>query len=266
MAAFFGVLATMAAWETRAPRRQRTVPRLRRWVGNLGISLVNTLLVRLLFPGVATGVALFAAQRGWGLLHQVPLPFWCAVAGSVVALDFVVYFQHRVFHSVPALWRLHRVHHADLDFDVTTGVRFHPLEIVLSMLIKSAATVVLGAPVLAVVAFEVLLNATSMFNHGNVRLPPALDRILRCLIVTPDMHRVHHSTDAQETNRNFGFNLSLWDRLLGTYKDRPVAGHERMVIGLPDLREPRAVVDLPGMLALPFRSEASGERMNRNGG
>lgn len=260
---FFGVLGAMAAWEVLAPRRHLTVSKLQRWASNLGIVLLNTVLLRLLFPAAAVGVAFFAQSQGWGIFNHYAVPYWLAVVVAVVALDFFIYLQHVMFHAVPALWRLHRVHHADLDFDTTTGVRFHPIEIVLSMLIKFGAIIVLGAPVLAVVVFEVLLNATSLFNHGNVRLPLTLDGVLRLLIVTPDMHRVHHSVHDHETNSNFGFNLSVWDRLFGTYKAQPDDGHERMTIGISDFRDPRVADTLTGMLALPFRGKVTGYAINR---
>ena len=263
LSAFFGVFAVMAIWELLAPRRALTVSKTVRWVSNLGLVALNTVLLRLVFPTAAVGAALLAEQRGWGLLHQVELPYWLAVAGAVVALDFAIYLQHVMFHAVPALWRLHRVHHADLDFDLTTGARFHPIEIGLSMLIKLAMVVLLGAPALAVLVFEVLLNATAMFNHSNVRLPAGLDGVLRWLVVTPDMHRVHHSIEDHETNSNFGFNLSVWDRLFGTYKAQPDAGHERMTIGIREHRDEREVDRLPGMLALPFRGAVTDYVINR---
>jgi sterol desaturase/sphingolipid hydroxylase (fatty acid hydroxylase superfamily) len=260
---FGAMLAAMAIWETLAPRRARALSRLRRWGSNLGIVVLNTVLVRLVFPLAAVALAGLAHERGWGLLNQYELPFAAALLASVVALDLAIYLQHVLFHAVPALWRLHRVHHADLDYDVTTGARFHPIEILLSMLIKTAAIVVLGPPAVAVMIFEVLLNATAMFNHANVRLPAALDRVLRLLLVTPDMHRVHHSVEERETNSNFGFNLSLWDRLFRTYKAQPDTGHERMSIGIRDQREPRLVADLPGMLILPFLGADAGYAISR---
>ncbi len=260
---FAAMLAIMATWEVLAPRRALALPRLRRWASNLGIVVLNTLVVRLIFPLAAVALAGLAHERGWGLLNQYEVPFAAAVLASVVALDLAIYLQHVMFHAVPALWRLHRVHHADLDYDVTTGARFHPVEIMLSMLIKMAAIVVLGPPAVAVMVFEVLLNATAMFNHANVRLPAALDRVLRVFVVTPDMHRVHHSIEDHETNSNFGFNLSLWDRLFRTYKAQPDAGHERMSIGIRNYRDPRLVSDLPGMLALPFLGADTGYAINR---
>lgn len=248
----------MAGWEALAPRRQRTLARLQRWPANLSIVALNTLIVRLAFPAAAVGMALSVQQAGWGLLNVYALPEWLAVAAAVVFLDLAIYLQHRVFHAVPVLWRLHRMHHADLDIDVTTGARFHPVEIVLSLAIKFAVIAVLGAPPLAVVVFEILLNATSMFNHGNVRMPAALDAVLRRLIVTPDMHRVHHSVDREETDSNFGFNLSLWDRLFRTYRAQPRAGHGRMTIGIAAFRSTEECSSLVGMLAIPFRSGKSG--------
>jgi sterol desaturase/sphingolipid hydroxylase (fatty acid hydroxylase superfamily) len=261
--AFAGVLAVMAAWEILAPRRPRALPRLRRWASNLGIVLLNTALLRLVFPLAAVAFAGLGQARGWGLLNQLEAPLVGAVLASVVALDLIIYLQHVMFHAVPVLWRVHRMHHADLDFDVTTGARFHPIEIMLSMLIKFSAIAVIGAPPVAVMIFEVILNATAMFNHSNIRLPVGIDRWLRVLIVTPDMHRVHHSIEDHETNSNFGFNLSLWDRLLGTYQAQPDAGHERMTLGIRDYRAPRLVTDLPGMLVLPFLEKSSGYAINR---
>jgi len=263
LGAFLGVLALMAAWEARAPRRALSVSKARRWASNLGVVFLNSALLRIIFPATAVAVAVLAQERGWGLLNQHDVPFALAAVASVVALDLAIYLQHVMFHAVPALWRLHRMHHADLDFDVTTGARFHPIEILLSMLVKMAVIVVIGPPAVAVMIFEVLLNATAMFNHANVRLPPAADRLLRLFVVTPDMHRVHHSVEEHETNSNFGFNLSLWDRLFRTYKAQPDAGHERMTIGIRGYRAPKLVSDLPGMLVLPFLGEDTGYAINR---
>jgi sterol desaturase/sphingolipid hydroxylase (fatty acid hydroxylase superfamily) len=260
---FLGVLALVAVWETFAPRRALTVSRLQRWVSNLGLVALNTVLLRLVFPAAAVGMAAFAQAQGWGLLNAVELPFWLAVLVSLVVLDFVIWLQHVMFHAVPALWRLHRVHHADLDYDLTTGARFHPIEILLSMVVKFAAVAALGPPVVAVILFEVILNAMAMFNHANAHLPERLDRVLRWLVVTPDMHRVHHSVEDDETNSNFGFNLSWWDRLLGTYRDQPRAGHRGMTIGIRGFRDPGEVDRLPGMLLLPFRGRITGYAINR---
>ena len=263
MGAFFGILGVMALWEILAPRRALTVSKAVRWINNLGIVFFNTFLVWLIFPIVAVGMAIFAGNQGWGIFNYFDLPFWLTVIISIVFLDFIIYLQHVMVHAVPALWRLHRVHHADLDFDVTTGGRFHPLEIFLSLLIKFAAILVLGPPVLAVVVFEVILNGTAMFNHSNVRLPLGLDRVLRWLVVTPDMHRVHHSVEDDEANSNFGFNLPWWDRLFGTYRDQPRAGHQGMTIGIHKYRETKQVAWLPGMLLLPFKGKITGYAINR---
>jgi len=252
LTAFAVVLAAMVIWEVLAPRRSRPLTRRRRWPANLGIVVLNTVIVRLLFPAAAVGVALTAETQGWGLLHRYDVPSWVAVVAGIVVLDLAIYLQHVMFHAVPALWRLHRMHHADLDIDVTTGARFHPVEIVISMLIKFAVIAALGVPSVAVVLFEVLLNATSMFNHSNVRISPALEPALRWLVVTPDMHRVHHSIERDETNSNFGFNLSLWDRLFGTYRAQPRAGHQAMTIGIPDFRNAAECNSITGMLAIPF--------------
>ena len=252
--AFSAVLAAMAMWELAAPRRKQELGRQTRWPGNLGIVFLDTLLVRLIFPMGAMGVALLAEARGWGLFNAFGIPTWVAVPAGVILLDLAIYLQHVLFHAVPALWRLHRVHHADLEFDVTTGVRFHPVEILLSMVIKLGVVAALGAPALAVLTFEVLLNATSMFSHGNVSLPAGLDRVLRWIVVTPEMHRVHHSIKAHETNSNFGFNLPWWDRLFGTYRAAPAAGHHGMTIGLPIFRNPREL-RVDRLLTQPFRDD-----------
>jgi sterol desaturase/sphingolipid hydroxylase (fatty acid hydroxylase superfamily) len=260
---FLGIFAVMAAWEIMAPRRELTLSRWIRWSNNLGLVALNTIVLRLLFPAAAVGMAAYAAGEGWGLLNHYDVPFGLAVVASVVAMDFVIWLQHVMVHAVPILWRFHRVHHADLDYDLTTGARFHPVEIVLSMLIKFATIMVLGPPVIAVIVFEVILNGMAMFNHANVRLPNALDRNLRWFVVTPDMHRVHHSIEDDETNSNFGFNLSWWDRLFGTYRDQPRGGHEGMTIGIRAFRTPRAVSWLSGLLILPFRGKVTGYAINR---
>ena len=260
---FFGVFAVMAVWEVYSPRRQLTVPKVSRWVNNLGLVFLNSLILRLLFPAAAVGVALAARQQGWGLLNYYELPFMLSVVIAVIAMDFVIYLQHAMVHALPVLWRLHRVHHADLDYDVTTGARFHPIEIILSMLIKFATIMVLGPPVIAVVIFEVLLNATAMFNHGNIYIPEKIDRVLRLFVVTPDMHRVHHSVHAPLANSNFGFNLPWWDRLFGTYTAQPPEGHTQMEIGLEGFRDPQQVAKLPGMLVLPFVRKLGEYTINR---
>jgi sterol desaturase/sphingolipid hydroxylase (fatty acid hydroxylase superfamily) len=248
---FAGVLLLMTLWEALAPRRPASGG-WRRWLSNLSLVAVGNLAARLLVPLGAVAMALLAEERGWGLLRVTGVPWWAAVVLSVVALDLAVYLQHVMFHAVPLLWLLHLVHHADLHFDATTGVRFHPVEIVLSMFIKLEAVALLGAPPEAVLLFEVLLNATSVFNHGNVSLPGWLDWLLRLFLVTPDMHRVHHSVDPRETNSNFGFNLSWWDHLFGTYRSQPARGHEAMTVGLAQVRDEATAGGLPGMLLLPL--------------
>ena len=260
---FLGIFAVMALWEVLAPRRVLAVSKSVRWVNNLALVVLNTVLLRLLFPAAAVGMAAFATVQGWGLLNYFAVPLWLAVPAAVVAMDFVIWLQHVMVHAVPVLWRLHRVHHADLDYDLTTGTRFHPIEIILSMLIKFATIMVLGPPVVAVILFELILNGMAMFNHGNVGLPGELDRALRWLVVTPDMHRVHHSVEDDEANSNFGFNLSWWDRLFGTYRDQPRSGHHGMTIGIHGYRTLREVSWLPGLLALPFRGRITGYVINR---
>ncbi|MBI1778355.1 MAG: sterol desaturase family protein [Proteobacteria bacterium] len=251
LAFFGGMLAAMAAWEVLAPRRQRVVSRWVRWPSNFGIVVLNTVLIRALFPVAAVGLAALGEERGWGLLNNLALPDWAKIVLATVLLDLTTYLQHVMFHAVPALWRLHRMHHADLDFDVTTGARFHPIEILLSMGLKLAVVAALGVPAVGVLIFEVALTATALFNHGNVRLPQRADRVLRWIVVTPDMHRVHHSTVPNETNSNFGFNLPWWDWLLGTYLAQPIAGHEAMTIGLDSFRDP-GQLRLDRMLGQPF--------------
>ena len=263
MGFFFGVFALVALWELASPRRALQLTRRQRWTANLGIVLLNTVIVRLLFPAAAVGMAALGVEKGWGLLNNFDVPFWLAVPLAVMAMDFVIWLQHVMVHAVPALWRLHRVHHADLDYDLTTGARFHPIEIVLSMGIKFATIALLGAPVLAVVVFEVLLSACAMFNHGNIRLPAALDSALRWFLVTPDVHRVHHSVEDDESNSNFGFNLTWWDRLFGTYREQPRAGQLGMTIGIHDHTDPHEVARLPGMLALPFKGQITDYAINR---
>ncbi len=254
LAFFFAILGVVAAWELAAPRRRLTVSKPKRWANNLGIILLDSLLVKLLFPVAAVGVAAAAKQAGWGVFNVLRLPAAVSVALSVLVLDLTIYLQHLMFHATPLLWRLHMVHHADLDIDVTTGLRFHPVEIIISMGIKMAAVAALGAPMAAVLVFEITLNGTAMFNHGNIRLPATVDRLLRLLVVTPDMHRVHHSVTIRETNSNFGFNFPWWDRIFGTYRAQPVAGHEAMVIGLSQFRKPAALT-LPRLLLLPVTGD-----------
>lgn len=253
VSAFAGVLALMMLWELLAPRRRQQIGRARRWPANLGIVALDTVLVRWVCPLGAVAAAVLAETRGWGLFHALPAPAWLAIVASVILLDLGIYLQHVLFHAVPVLWRLHRMHHADLEFDVTTGVRFHPLEVLLSMGIKLGIVAALGAPAVSVLIFEVLLNATSLFNHGNVRLPSRIDRALRWLVVTPEMHRVHHSIVRRETDSNFGFNLPWWDRLAGTYRAQPEAGHEAMTIGLSQFRDP-GELRLDRMLLQPLRN------------
>lgn len=252
LASFFGIFALMTVWEIVAPRRPLAAPRVKRWPTNLSIVVLNTITARLLFSTTAVGAAVVAAQNQWGVLNLLDWPNWMRVVAALVAMDFALYLQHVVFHAVPMLWRLHMMHHADLDVDVTTGARFHPVEIVISMLIKLVAIAVTGAPPVAVLIFEVVLNATSMFNHSNVRMPETLDRLLRWIVVTPDMHRIHHSVIRDETNSNFGFSLPWWDRLLGTYRSEPEKSQVDMPLGLEQFRNPRELT-LVGSLALPFR-------------
>jgi len=262
LGAFGSVLLAMAAWEVLAPRRKPSIARSWRWPNNIGVVFVDTIFVRLAFPISALALALVAERRGLGLFNIIPLPSGLTVFFSVIILDLAIYFQHVLFHAVPALWRLHRMHHADLEIDVTTGLRFHPVEIALSMMIKFGVIAAFGAPAVAVLIFEVLLNATSMFNHSNIRVPAPLDRVLRWVLVTPDMHRVHHSIVSRETNSNFGFNMPWWDRLFGTYRAQPAAGHETMTVGIEQFRNPREL-RLDRMLLQPLRRDAGSYPLGR---
>jgi sterol desaturase/sphingolipid hydroxylase (fatty acid hydroxylase superfamily) len=248
---FISVWLVLAAWEWRRPRRALALPRRQRWPANLGIVVVDTLLLRLTVPVLAVDAALLATEQGWGLLNWLNTPFHLAVIVSLLLLDLVIYTQHVVFHRLAWLWPLHRVHHSDTSIDVSTALRFHPLEIILSMLIKLAVVVLFGMPAVAVLLFEMILNATAMFNHSNIELPESVDRVLRRFVVTPDMHRVHHSIHRDETDNNFGFNLPWWDWLFGTYRAQPRDGHIGMAIGLNVFRDRRSV-SLPWLLVQPF--------------
>ena len=260
---FLGMLVLVGLWEMIAPRRAPTLSKTLRWMNNLGLVFLNTFILRWLFPFAAVGVAAFAYQNGWGLLNYYAVSPTLAIIIAIIAMDFIIYLQHVLVHAVPLLWRLHRVHHADPDYDVTTGARFHPIEIIISMLIKFATIIVLGAPVVGIIIFEVALNAMAMFNHGNIKLPTSIDNILRTLIVTPDMHRVHHSIEDDETNSNFGFNLSIWDRVCGTYRNQPRKGHKEMTIGIHKFRETKQTTWITGMLTMPFIGTVSDYAINR---
>lgn len=254
LAAFAGLLTLFAAAESLWPRRGRVQGRARRWTTNLAVSLINTAALRVAVPVLAVGAAVWAGEAGIGLFNAAGVPYWAAFAVSLVVLDCVIYWQHVIFHRVPLLWRVHRMHHTDRDIDATTALRFHPVEIVISMGVKIAVVLALGVPAAAVIVFEVVLNGMAMFNHANLRLPARLDALLRLAVVTPDMHRVHHSVAPAETNSNFGFNLSVWDRLFRSYRAQPDKGHEGMTIGLAAYQD-----DRPGRLGfalwLPFMRE-----------
>ena len=262
---FGSIFFAMASWELIAPRRSLQISKLVRWSCNIGIVVVNTVILRLIFPAATVGASVFAASHNWGVFNAVAWPIWVEVSLSLVLLDLLIYCQHVMFHAVPMFWRIHKVHHADLDFDVSTGVRFHPAEILFSMFVKMIAVVFLGAGVLTVIVFESLLNATSMFNHGNVRLAPAVDKWVRKIVVTPDMHRVHHSVVIDETNSNFGFNLAFWDRLFGTYRAAPNMAHETMNIGLETFGEEYRQ-SLWSLLLMPLRDEQDAPPFGRGGG
>jgi sterol desaturase/sphingolipid hydroxylase (fatty acid hydroxylase superfamily) len=252
---FLGLFIVIAVAEAMFPRRVPVYPKITRWFNNLSITLINTVALRLIFPLIPVAFASYCTGRGFGILNNLDFPLWMKIVIGVIVLDFIIYLQHFIFHSLPLLWRLHIMHHTDMDFDITTGLRFHPIEIILSMVIKLFAVFALGPPATAVLIFEVLLNGTSMFNHGNIRIPLGVDKILRLFVVTPDMHRVHHSVIMRETNSNYGFNLPWWDRLLGTYRAQPARGHEGMTIGIGWLREAKRLT-LPWLLAMPFTGKS----------
>ncbi|MDW8468941.1 MAG: sterol desaturase family protein [Burkholderiales bacterium] len=260
--AFLAVFALATLWEAAVPRRARAFARRERWPHNLALFALDVALLRLVAPGAAIGVALAAEARGWGLLNALAPPGWLAVLAAMVLLDLAIWAQHVMFHAVPGLWRLHRVHHSDPDVDASTGTRFHPLEILVSAGVKCAAVAAIGAPAVAVLAFELLLNAASVFNHANARIPAALERWLRLIVVTPDMHRVHHSIAYEEANSNFGFSLSWWDRLFGTYRAAPAAGHEAMTLGVAGFHT-RAELRLDRLLVQPLRDTPGGGAIER---
>lgn len=250
---FFSIFGVMAAAEWLFPKRILTVSKAKRWLNNIALMMLNTALLRAIFPLAAAGFAAWCTRQGIGFFNVFDSPLWLSVVLSIVLLDGIIWFQHKLFHTVPLLWRLHAVHHADRDLDVTSGARFHPVEILLSMLIKFAAIALLGVPVVAVILFEVMLSGMALFNHSNVAIPLSIDRWLRKVVVTPDMHRVHHSIHRYESDSNFGFNLAIWDRLFNTYRAQPEEGHYGMTIGIKSQREEKHVVWLTGLLALPFR-------------
>lgn len=256
LSAFAVIFAAMAIYELASPRLERAEMagawKSRRWVTNIGVLVVSSLCLRLIFPLAAVGTALWAEANGFGLFRIVGLPGWLGGILAFVLLDLAVWAEHVASHAVPIFWRIHRMHHSDTGFDVTTALRFHPLEIVLSMVWKALVVVLLGAPAAAVLVFEIVLNGASMFNHANIAVPPGLDRILRSVVVTPDMHRVHHSSERRETDSNYGFNFSIWDRLFSTYVPAPKAGHDGMEIGLSPYRD-RRTARLSWILTLPFR-------------
>ena len=252
LSVFISVLIVIMLLEIVSPRRQLKLSRKLRWLNNLILIIINTIVLRLVFPFAAVGAALWCQINQVGVLNYLDISPIFKVIIAFVVLDFAIYLQHILFHFVPVLWRFHKVHHVDLDFDVTSGIRFHPIEMILSMLIKFAVIAVIGVPVLAVIIFEVVLNATSMFNHGNIRLPQKLDSLIRVFIVTPDMHRVHHSSIVKETNSNFGFNFAIWDKLFSTYIAQPSKGHIDMDIGLKEYKDSNTTQKLVNILKIPF--------------
>jgi sterol desaturase/sphingolipid hydroxylase (fatty acid hydroxylase superfamily) len=246
---FVGVLLIMGVWEVLFQRKKTVDSKPKRWLNNLGLVTANNLILQLGFIILPVTFAAFAQSRGMGIFNQLSLPIWANWIATVIIFDFIIYLQHVLFHFVPVLWKLHQVHHSDLDIDVTTAIRFHPIEIILSLLIKLVTVAAFGFPPGAVLLFEVVLNATAMFNHANIYIPAFIDKFIRRLLVTPDMHRVHHSVVMDESNTNFGFSLSIWDRICGTYQAQPAAGHDKMVIGLTYVKQPKSLIQL---LIMPF--------------
>lgn len=255
LSVFGGMLALMMGLEALLPRRARVQNRVGRWRTNFALSLLNSLLLRYAFPVLAVGAALWTQAQGWDLMPLLELPGWVELIATLLLLDLAIYWQHRIFHITPFFWRFHKVHHSDQDIDTLTAIRFHPVEIIFSMLIKIALVIALGATPEAVILFEIILNATALFNHANLKLPLGVDRVLRLVLVTPDMHRTHHSVIQTETDRNFGFNIPLWDRLFGSYCAGPQAGHLGMDIGLSAYRGPETS-QLGWSLVLPFRANS----------
>jgi len=249
---FLGLFALIALWEWIKPRRQQNTRRVSRWVNNLGLVVVATLLVRLVVPMGLAVIAFQVQAAGWGLFNHLTLSLWLEIVLALVLLDLAIYWQHRIFHQVPVLWRLHRVHHSDQAFDVSTAVRFHPLEILLSIFIKGLLVLMLGIPATAIIIFEVILNGVALFNHGNIRLPKGWDGVLRSVLVTPDMHRVHHSDIPSETNSNYGFNLSIWDKIFGSHTPQPQKGHQHINIGLKEYSTQQQSNDFMALLKMPF--------------
>ncbi len=263
IAAFIGVFFILALGELFFPKRAKTnVPQKTRWISNLSIVIFDNIFMRLVLPLMAIDMAILAQKMNWGIFNHFEIPFWLNLILTVIILDLIIYLQHVMFHVVPIFWRVHRMHHADLDFDVTTGIRFHPIEVIISMGIKIGSVALLGASPIGVLIFEIVLNATSMFSHSNLRLPLSIDRVLRCGIVTPDMHRVHHSIIEHETNSNFGFNFSIWDRIFGTYLNQPSEGHQKMTIGITDFRNYK-YLRFDWLLLIPFIGKISNDTLNK---
>ena len=259
LSVFLGLVFVLGLSEWAKPRRKRVLSQGQRWFTNFAIAILDSVIVRLLFPAAAVGVALWAQANGYGLFNVLQVPLWLSILISFVVLDFAVWLSHLLSHKVPVFWRFHRMHHSDRDLDVSSALRFHPVEIVGSMLWKVAWVVALGAPAVAVILFEIVLNGTAIFNHANLKLPLAVDRILRLLVVTPDMHRVHHSIIHTETDSNYGFNLPWWDRLFGTYTDQPSLGHEGMTVGLEEWQDSQPA-NLVWTLKVPLLALESGDQ------
>lgn len=262
LGSFLGLFALLTFWELSSPKRGLLELRRFRWISNIGLIVISSILVRFILPTAAVGVALVVEQNNLGFLNYFDLSFASRFVLAFILMDLSIYFQHVMFHALPLFWRFHRVHHSDLDCDISTGLRFHPFEIVISIIFKFIVIAAVGVPVITVVIFEVILNAASMFTHSNIKMPSSFERLLRWFIVTPDMHRIHHSIKENETNSNFGFFISLWDRLLGTYTAEPEGGHAKMVIGLSNFREPKWQ-NLRWLIYLPFVTQVNDYSINK---
>lgn len=262
LGSFLAIFALLTIWEISSPKRKLLQLRYFRWFCNIGLITISSILVRFIIPTAAVGIALHVEQEQLGFLNLYELPFIVKFILAFVLMDLAIYFQHVMFHALPLFWRFHRVHHSDLDCDITTGLRFHPFEMIISIIFKFLIITSIGAPVLAVVFFEIILNAASMFTHSNIKIPSVIESMVRWFIVTPDMHRIHHSIKENETNSNFGFFISIWDRLLGTYIHEPAQGHVNMQIGLRKFREPKWQ-NLRWLIYLPFVDKISGYSINK---
>ncbi len=252
---FVSILLLMSLFEYIIPKKELLLSKFKRWSNNISIIVVNSFLLKFIFASSIITISIYTTENKIGLLNLFEISFFFSVILSIILLDLIIYFQHRLFHKIDFFWKFHKVHHSDMDFDVTTGLRFHPIEIIISMLIKMISVFIIGVPIIAIVIFEIILSSLSMFNHSNIKLPAILDKRLRYFIVTPDMHRIHHSIHNEELNSNYGFNISLWDRIFSSYTNKPKNGYEKMTIGLKEFYDENKTVSILNILSLPFRKK-----------